>query len=66
MSDQIPPVRCPKCGQRQNRFGSAFDPMAEPFGPVDCMVCGHPFDRDEYLALLSEARRDVPPPITGD
>lgn len=40
--------------------------MAEPFGPVDCMVCGHPFERDEYLALLIEAKRQSPPPISFD
>lgn len=63
MNQNIPPVRCPGCGQRQNRFGTAFDPDAEPFGPVDCMVCGHAFEREEYVTLLTEARWHSPSPI---
>jgi len=66
LSNGIPPVRCPKCGQRQNRFATAFDPAAEEFGPVDCMVCGRSFERNEYLMLLAEARAQTPPPIASD
>ena len=62
---QIPPVRCPQCAQRQNRFASAFDPTDDGFGPIDCMVCGHAFEREEYLSLLAEARLHTPPPIRG-
>lgn len=62
----IPPVRCPKCGQRQNRFSFELDPSSEAFGPVDCMVCGRPFDREEYLMLLADARALKPAPILSE
>ena len=31
-----------------------FDPDRDPFGPVNCMVCGHEFSREEYLAGLAQ------------
>ena len=43
------PVPCPNCGEAQNVIPGNFDPEAEPFGPVTCMVCGHDFSKDEYM-----------------
>jgi len=57
MSDDIYPVPCPQCGESQNVTPGGFDPVAEPFGPATCMVCGHAFSRDEYLAGLEKRRR---------
>lgn len=42
-----------------------FDPAAEPFGPVLCMVCGHEFTREEYLAALEQSRRNAPDRLSG-
>ena len=57
----ITPVPCPDCGEAQNVTPGGFDPEAEPFGPVTCMVCGHEFTRDEYRvghkACLAERDR---------
>ncbi len=49
MSERSTPVPCPNCGEAQNVIPGGFDPEAEPFGPVTCMVCGHEFTRDEYI-----------------
>ncbi len=53
----VVPVGCPRCGQRQNRTPGGFNPDREPFGPVQCMACGHPFTRDEYHRGWAEALR---------
>ncbi len=47
------PVPCPQCDEAQNVIPGGFDPEAEPFGPVTCMVCGHEFTKDEYWAGLT-------------
>ncbi|OHC80066.1 MAG: hypothetical protein A3B62_05380 [Rhodospirillales bacterium RIFCSPLOWO2_01_FULL_65_14] len=54
MAIEIMPVPCPHCGEAQNVTPGGFDPEAEPFGPVTCMVCGRKFSQDEYLAGLKE------------
>ncbi|HEX9703445.1 MAG TPA: hypothetical protein VGA19_11390 [Rhodospirillales bacterium] len=59
MALKIMPVPCPHCGEAQNVTPGGFDPEAEPFGPVSCMVCGRKFTRDEYLSGL-KARLDRP------
>ena len=58
MALDIMPVPCPHCGEAQNVIPGGFDPEAQPFGPVSCMVCGRKFSRDEYLAGL-RARIDA-------
>ena len=55
MHRELFPVPCPQCGESQNVTLGGFDPDANPFGPVICMICGRPFSCDEYLAGL-EAR----------
>lgn len=57
MTDGIFPVPCPQCGESQNVTPGGFDPAAEPFGPVTCMVCGRAFSRDEYITGLEICRR---------
>lgn len=57
--EQPCPVRCPVCGESQNTLPGKFDPHAEPFGPVHCMVCGHAFTRAEYLSGLELRRRQL-------
>ncbi|NQU61911.1 MAG: hypothetical protein HQ512_12330 [Rhodospirillales bacterium] len=52
MSERIIPVPCPNCGEAQNMNPGGFDPEADPFGPVTCMVCGHKFSKDEYMTGL--------------
>ncbi len=52
------PVPCPNCGEAQNVTPGNFDPEAEPFGPVTCMVCGREFSKVEYMAGL-EARLEA-------
>lgn len=54
-SKPVVPVACPRCGQRQNRTPGGFDPNREPFGPVQCMACGHAFSRDEYHRAWDES-----------
>ena len=61
--DYIPPVRCPQCGERQNRFTGRMGKDEQGFEKIDCMVCGRVFDADEYQALLSQARTEPTPPI---
>ena len=51
------PARCPNCGERQNVAQGEFDPAREPFGPLNCMVCGHTFTRREFQAGLLRAER---------
>lgn len=59
MTRTLYPVFCPRCDEAQNTLPGKFDPDREPFGPVGCMVCGHEFSREEYLAGLANetARR---------
>jgi len=52
-SEYIPPVPCPKCGERQNRFNSHIKPKSTEVNRIDCMVCGRIFDSQEYADLLS-------------
>ncbi len=54
MTRDLYPVACPRCGEAQNSLPGAFDPDRNPFGPVSCMVCGHEFSREEYLAGLAD------------
>ena len=56
MLKELIPVKCPACNEAQNTMIDGFDPRLEPFGPVDCMVCGHQFSRDEYLEGLKTQR----------
>lgn len=60
MAKTLYPVACPNCGEAQNAMPGGFDPDRDPFGPVNCMVCGYDFTRDDYLAGLAKAaaRRD--------
>ncbi len=64
MSDQIYPVACPICGESQNILPGGFEPYAEPFGDVNCMVCNHQFSRHEYLSGL-DARARALASLTG-
>ncbi len=59
LPDEICPVTCPVCGENQNTLPGDFDPQAEPFGPVHCMVCGHAFEQAEYLRGLETRRREL-------
>ena len=52
MPIRLVPITCPRCGESQNKSAGGFDPLQEPFGPIACMVCGHDFSREEYLAGL--------------
>ena len=52
MLDYIYPVTCQICGESQNTVPGGFDPKAEPFGPVSCMVCNNQFSKSDYLAGL--------------
>jgi len=58
--EYVPPVRCPQCGERQNRFTGRMGKEDQRFEKVDCMVCGRVFDDDEYQELLSQARASSP------
>ena len=55
MHRELFPVPCPQCGESQNVTPGGFNPDANPFGPVICMICGRAFSYDEYLTGL-EAR----------
>ncbi len=59
MLNELIPVKCPNCGEAQNTMPDGFDPRLDPFGPVDCMVCGHHFSRDEYLKGLELRRLEM-------
>lgn len=61
--DYVPPVRCPQCGERQNRFAGRMSKDGQGFEKIDCMVCGRVFGVDEYQELLSQARAEPSPPI---
>ncbi len=52
MQIKLVPIPCPQCGESQNKSTGGFDPLQEPFGPIECMVCGHAFTREEYFAGL--------------
>ena len=52
MLNRIYPVTCKICGESQNTVPGGFDPQAEPFGPVSCMVCNHQFSQSDYLTGL--------------
>ncbi len=56
---EVFPVACPCCGESQNVTPAGFDPEAEPFGPVHCMVCQHRFGRREYLDGLETKRLEA-------
>ncbi len=56
MSDSLPPVACPQCGESQNIMPGGFDADKSPFGPVNCMVCGRAFTEREYKEGLRDAR----------
>lgn len=58
MTSTLLPVPCPKCGEAQNTTPGNFDPNDEPFGPVNCMVCGYEFMQVEYLRGLKIRRRE--------
>jgi len=61
MSKDIVPVPCPRCGEAQNTCEGGFDPYAEPFGLVDCMVCGYLFEADEYRSRMAVRIAELPP-----
>lgn len=54
MKHELYPVPCPECGEAQNAMPGGFSPEKDPFGPVSCMVCGHQFNREEYLVGLAQ------------
>ena len=56
------PVTCPECGEAQNILPENFDPEADPFGPVSCMVCGQYFTQDDYLAGLKKRLAEMARP----
>jgi hypothetical protein len=62
LAPDMGPARCPNCGESQNVAQGAFDPAREPFGPLNCMVCGHTFTRREFQAgirhLCAERRSE--------
>lgn len=58
-----PPVRCPQCGERQNRFNSRAGSGNNGFDKIDCMVCGRVFEPEEYQNLLIQAQAEPVPPI---
>jgi len=62
MTLTIIPVPCPECGEAQNITPGGFDPEAEPFGPVSCMVCGRYFAQDDYLAALKKRLAEMASP----
>ncbi len=57
----IVPVPCPRCGEAQNTCEGGFDPGKEPFGGVNCMVCGHVFTADEYRRRAAARIAHLPP-----
>jgi hypothetical protein len=57
----IPPVSCPQCGERQNRFSGRVNPENQIFDKIDCMVCGRVFGTEEYKGLVYDERVE---PIT--
>ena len=57
MLDHIYPVTCHICGESQNTIPGEFDPQADPFGPVSCMVCNHQFSQSDYLKGLEAKAR---------
>ncbi|MEQ8194943.1 MAG: hypothetical protein RIB59_10685 [Rhodospirillales bacterium] len=61
MALKLVPVSCPRCGEAQNKSAGGFDPHKAPFGPVECMVCGHAFSREEYFAGLQAKTPDLEP-----
>ena len=61
MTARTLPVPCPECGEAQNMIPGGFTSEAEPFGPVTCMVCGHEFTKDEYMAGLKARLADGKP-----
>jgi len=52
------PVTCAVCSESQNTMHGGFDTDGLPAGTVNCMVCGHVFQRDEYLRGLETRRQD--------
>jgi len=54
MTREVVPVACPACGEFQNMLPGGFDPDADPFDAVICMVCRRPFSRIEYLTGLNQ------------
>ncbi len=58
-----PPVRCPQCGERQNRFTGRIGNDDNGFEKIDCMVCGRVFSDKEYQELLFQAHAEAIPPI---
>lgn len=66
MPIKLVPVSCPRCGEAQNKFAGGFDPLREPFGPVECMVCGHAFSREEYFAGLRAKTPDFDERLKSD
>lgn len=61
--EYLPPVRCPKCGERQNRFSGRMTQDKSEFHRIDCMVCGRVFELEEYRDLIAEARAQPLPSI---
>ena len=57
MLNNIYAVTCQICGESQNTVPGGFDPQAEPFGPVSCMVCNHQFSQSDYLKGLEAKAR---------
>ena len=59
--NDIVPVPCPRCGEAQNTCEGDFDRSAEPFGEVNCMVCGYVFKADEYRRRAAARIAHLPP-----
>ena len=52
------PVTCPVCGESQNTMVGGFDADGLPKGTVNCMVCRHAFQRDDYIRGLELRRQE--------
>ena len=57
-AEQMGPVACPDCGERQNEISypppnSAAEQAA---AEVRCMACGHVFTEAQYRSALAQSR----------
>ena len=61
----LPPVPCPKCGERQNVSNGASDPDGATFD-LSCMVCGHAFTRVEFKMEIAVVLQEPPKGMAKD
>ena len=52
------PVTCKVCGESQNTIHGGFSADGLPAGSVNCMVCGHTFEAEEYAIGLNMRREE--------